>query len=216
MPTNQVGLIKVIDLGRMCYGEALLRQVEAHADVVAEKSLAIIFTVEHDPVLTMGKNSDLENLLFPRNFYQAQGVEIVDTERGGQITAHMPGQLVVYPILNMSRLKLSVREYINVLEESVISTLSKYGVSAHRDSEHPGGWVGAKKICALGVRIKSRVSMHGLALNVNNELSLFEKIIPCGIKARGITNLLNLAKDCPSMETVRKDLLQEITSRLTP
>jgi lipoate-protein ligase B len=215
VPTNSVNSIKVIDLGRMRYSDALLRQEAAHAAVVAETSPPIIFTVEHEPVLTMGKNSDSENLVYSRDFYHAQGVEIVDTERGGQITAHMPGQLVVYPILNMVRFNLSVRDYVNILEESVISTLNIYGVSAHRDLEHPGVWVGTEKICALGVRIKSRVSMHGLALNVNNEMALFEKIIPCGIKARGVTNLLTIAKSCPAMETVRLDLVEEIMSRIS-
>lgn len=212
--TKTLDKIKIIDLGRMRYHDALQRQEQAHADVVAERSQPIIFTVEHEPVLTMGKNSDAENLLFSRDFYLAQGVEIVDTERGGQITAHMPGQLVIYPILNMSQLKFSVRDYVNALEEAVIFTLSKYGVTAHRDFEHPGVWVGLEKICALGVRIKSRVSMHGLALNVNNDLSLFRKIIPCGIKARGVTNLLSLTSDCPTMDLVRQDLTCEIVSRI--
>jgi lipoate-protein ligase B len=212
--TGSIEKIKVIDLGRMRYHEALQRQEQAHSDVVAERSQPIIFTVEHEPVLTMGKNSEAENLLFSRDFYLAQGVEIVDTERGGQITAHMPGQLVIYPILHMSLLKLSVRDYINILEESVIFTLSNFGVAAHRDPEHPGVWVGLEKICALGVRIKSRVSMHGLALNVNNDLSLFQRIIPCGIKARGVTNLLNLTSCCPTMDVVRRDLTNEIVSRL--
>lgn len=214
MQTGSINKIKVIDLGRMRYQEALQRQEQAHADVVAERSQPIIFTVEHEPVLTMGKNSDAENLLFSRDSYLAQGVEIVDTERGGQITAHMPGQLVIYPILHMSQMKISVRDYINILEESVIFTLSKYGVAAHRDPEHPGVWVGLEKICALGVRIKSRVSMHGLALNVNNDLALFQRIIPCGIKARGVTNLLNLTSYCPTMDVVRRDLTNEIVSRL--
>jgi lipoyl(octanoyl) transferase len=214
MQTQGVVDIKIIDLGRMRYGEALLRQTQAHGAVVEGTSPSIIFVVEHDPVLTMGKNSDAGHLLFPREFYEAQGVEIFDTERGGQVTAHMPGQLVVYPILNMPHLKLSVREYVGMLEDSVISTLARYGVEAHRDAVHPGVWIGHEKICALGVRVKSHVSMHGLALNVNNDLSLFGKIVPCGIKFRGVTNLMNCAKVCPSMDTVREDLVHEITSRL--
>lgn len=206
--------IEIIDLGRMRYGDALCRQEDAHDVVAKSENKHIIFCVEHEPVLTMGKNSDSANLLFPRDFYERLGVEIFDTERGGQVTAHMPGQLVIYPILNMAALNLSVRDYVNILEESVIQTLAQYGVHAHRDDEHPGVWIGHEKICALGVRIKSRVSMHGLALNVKNDLSLFGKIIPCGIKFRGVTSLERQTERCPSMETVRENLLQQIRQRI--
>jgi len=206
--------IEIIDLGILRYGEALSRQESAHTDVAADRCSGVIFTVEHEPVLTMGKNSEGGNLLFAREFYESQGVEIFDTERGGQVTAHMPGQLVVYPILNMIALGLTVRTYVNILEESVIQTLAKYDIMAHRDPEHPGVWVGHEKICAMGVRIKSRVSMHGLALNVNNDLSLFGKIIPCGIKFRGVTSILRQLEKAPSMDQVRADLLREITSRI--
>ncbi len=205
----------VIDLGRMPYGEALQRQELAHAEVLENPSSQIIFCVEHESVLTLGKNSDSANLLFPRDFYTRQGVELFDTERGGQVTAHMPGQLVVYPIINMAELKLSIRDYVNVLEESVIQTLAKYGINAHRDAEHPGVWIGHEKICALGVRIKSRVSMHGLALNVANDLALFGKIIPCGIKFRGVTSMERQLRQKPDMAVIRNQLTQEIISRLS-
>lgn len=206
---------EVVDLGIMRYGEALYRQESAHAKVVSDPTRHVIFCVEHEPVLTMGKNSNNANLLFPRDFYIKQGIEIFDTERGGQVTAHMPGQLVVYPVINMAELRLSIRDYVNILEESVIQTLLKYGVSAHRDPEHPGVWVGHEKICALGVRVKSRVSMHGLALNINNDLSLFGKIIPCGIKFRGVTSLERLLGRQVEVLEVRRNLLEQITSRLS-
>ena len=214
MPPETLNPIEIIDLGVLRYGEALSRQEAAHAEISADCRPGIIFTVEHEPVLTMGKNSEQGNLLFAREFYENQGVEIFDTERGGQVTAHMPGQLVVYPILNMTTLGLTVRSYVNILEESVIQTLAKYDIKAHRDPEHPGVWVGHEKICAMGVRIKSRVSMHGLALNVNNDLSLFGKIIPCGIKFRGVTSIERHLGLSPAMEMVRADLLREITSRI--
>jgi len=207
--------IEIIDLGVLRYGEALSRQESTHAEVAFNGRPGVIFTVEHEPVLTMGKNSEQGNLLFARDFYESQGVEIFDTERGGQVTAHMPGQLVVYPILNMLTLGLTVRSYVNILEEAVITALAKYDIKAHRDQEHPGVWVGHEKICAMGVRIKSRVSMHGLALNVNNDLSLFGKIIPCGIKFRGVTSIERQLDVSPELRTVRADLLREITSRLS-
>lgn len=212
--TSEKPQFALIDLGRMRYGEALQRQELAHAEVVANPNHHVIFSVEHEPVLTMGKNSDQANLLFPREFYNRQGVEVFDTERGGQVTAHMPGQLVVYPIINTAELKLSIRDYVNILEESVIQTLAKYGIHAHRDPEHPGVWIEHEKICALGVRIKSRVTMHGLALNVNNDLSLFGKIVPCGIKFRGVTSMSRKLDRSVDMTEVRTVLLKEIVSRL--
>ena len=214
MSPEKLNQIEIIDLGSLRYGDALARQEAAHSEVASERMPGVIFTVEHEPVLTMGKNSDQGHLLFSRDFYQSQGIEIVDTERGGQITAHMPGQLVIYPILNIGALGLTVRTYVNILEESVIQTLAKYGIKAHRDPEHPGVWVGHDKICALGVRIKSRVTMHGLALNVNNDLALFGKIVPCGIRFRGVTSIERLLLTAPTINLVREDLLREITRRL--
>ncbi len=204
----------VVDLGVMRYGDALIHQERAHADVMSQPSRHVIFCVEHEPVLTMGKNSDASNLLFPRDFYIRQGVEIFDTERGGQVTAHMPGQMVIYPILNMAELKLSIRDYVNILEESVIQTLAHFGLRAHRDQEHPGVWIEHEKICALGVRVRSRVSMHGLALNVSNDLSLFGKIIPCGIKFRGVTSIERQLGSKVDMSVVKGQLIDHITSRL--
>jgi lipoyl(octanoyl) transferase len=206
--------IDVIDLGRMRYGDALQCQEVAHQRVVNEELSHTILTVEHEPVLTMGKNSDGRNLLFPREFFQNQGVDIFETDRGGQVTAHMPGQLVVYPILNMTTLHLTVREYVWILEEAVIKTLGQFGLRAHRDDEYPGVWVGDEKICALGVRVKSRASMHGLALNVHNDLSLFGKIIPCGIKFRGVTSMERLLGRSVDLAAVREALVAEILTHL--
>jgi lipoyl(octanoyl) transferase len=208
--TNSSEFIDVVDLGRMRYGEALARQEAAHELIVNDQARHIIFTVEHEPVLTMGKNSDGANLLFSRDVYQKQGVEIFDTERGGQVTAHMPGQLVVYPILNMAKLHLSVRDYVWILEESVIKTLGFFGITSHRDDEHPGVWVGHEKICAVGVRLKARTSMHGLALNIQNDLSLFGRIIPCGIKFRGVTSMELQLNQAVDYQLVRAVLLKEI------
>jgi lipoate-protein ligase B len=207
--------IDVIDLGRMRYGEALQRQETMHEQVVNAPSRHTIFTVEHEPVLTMGKNSDGAHLLFPRDFYLQQGIEIFETERGGQVTAHMPGQLVIYPILNMTDLQLSVRDYVWLLEESVIATLSIFGIKAHRDDEHPGVWVAHQKICAIGVRVKARTSMHGLALNIDNDLSLFGKIVPCGIKFRGVTSMARLLNANIDFHRVQSLLLDQILGRLS-
>jgi lipoate-protein ligase B len=114
----------------------------------------------------------------------------------------------------MAQLQLSTRQYVNLLEDSVIAVLQQYDISAHRDPDHPGVWIGHEKICALGVRIKSRVSMHGLALNVNNDLSLFGKIIPCGIKFRGVTSVERQIGENVDMNLLQERLTSKIISQL--
>ena len=203
----------IIDLGIMKYDLALAQQRLWHDKVVAGQR-SVILTVEHEPVLTLGKNADNSNLLFPRDHYRELGVDFSETERGGDVTAHMPGQLVVYPIIDIQKKKLSVREYVERLESSVIETLFSFGVEASRDSSLPGVWVGSQKICAIGVRVKSRVTMHGIALNVNNDLGLFGKIIPCGIKSRGVTSMQKLLEGTVSFSNVRERLVQNIMKNL--
>lgn len=204
---------EIVDLGVMSYGAALEQQNFWHQKV-AGGAHPVILTVEHQPVLTLGKNASLEHLLFSREHYLNLGVELFETERGGEVTAHMPGQLVVYPIIDVNKQKLSVRDYVNALESSVIDTLSFFGIPSARDPQWPGVWVCGAKICAIGVRVKSRVTMHGLALNVNNDLGLFGKIVPCGISSRSVTSMSNFLGSKLAMPEVRNQLLQSMMSRL--
>jgi lipoate-protein ligase B len=126
----------------------------------------------------------------------------------------MPGQLVVYPIIDVSKQKLSVRDYVGALESTVIDTLDFFGIHAARDPDLPGVWVKGSKICAIGVRVKSRVTMHGLALNINNDLGLFGKIVPCGIRTRSVTSMSNILETKIAFEDVRFRLLSAIINRL--
>lgn len=213
MPEAQLDHPLIIDLGIMKYDVALEHQRLWH-DKVAAGQGSVILTVEHEPVLTLGKNADSSNLLFPIDHYRELGVEFSKTERGGDVTAHMPGQLVVYPIIDIQKQKLSVRSYVECLEASVIDTLSFFGIKSARDLSLPGVWVGSEKICAIGVRVKSRVTMHGIALNINNNLDLFGKIIPCGIKSRGVTSMQKLLGQAVLLDEVRTRLVQNIMKNL--
>lgn len=211
MSESQVShsLIGVKDLGVMRYAEALAEQESIHKSVI-DGGRATILSVQHPAVLTLGKNATLANLLFSKDFYQKQGIDFFETERGGEVTAHELGQLVVYPILPILQLGLNARSYVDILESSVIDVLASYGISAARDSEYPGVWIGHEKICAIGVRIKSRVSMHGLALNVNNSLDLFGKIIPCGIKMRGVTTMQKILGTPIDLDQVRLEVISRL------
>jgi lipoate-protein ligase B len=177
---------------------------------VARGDNPTIIALEHPPVITFGKNASAEHLLVPKAILAMRGVESVQTDRGGELTAHEPGQLVVYPIVPVT----SVRKYVRCLEESVIQELATYGITAATDSEYPGVWVGHEKICAIGVRVKDRVSMHGLALNVCNTLATFSLIVPCGIKGRGVTTMRRLLDRRVDVADVQRGLLARLRENL--
>ena len=159
----------------------------------------VILTVEHPPVYTLGKSGHAENLLIPRAALEALGARFFHIDRGGDITFHGPGQLVCYPILDLERLGIGLRDYIDALEEAVIRTVGRYGIEAGRIAGASGVWLGEgitprgtgrqRKICAIGVRSSRYVTMHGLALNVATDLEWFSRINPCGFTDRGVTSI---------------------------
>ena len=229
-PVNQQTLlqqadirIQVINLGRMSYVEALCEQRRRQQEVIAGRASSSphmdLLIVQHDPpVITISNRPGARaHLLASDEELRDRGVEIQATDRGGDITWHGPGQIVVYPILDLNRLGLRLHGYLRWLEEVVIQTLSHYGITAHRDPEATGVWVGtpARKICAFGVRVSRWVTMHGLALNVNPDLSFFDLIVPCGLADRGVTSIRDeLGEAGPSLEQVVEVLQQKFGQAL--
>jgi lipoate-protein ligase B len=201
-------------LGQIAYNEALNLQHDVHAKVKSGELEAVILSLEHPKTLTLGKHATRDNLLLAPEQLESQGVVLCQTDRGGEVTAHNPGQLVIYPILPIASLGLSPRRYVDILCTSVIETLSQYGIESRQDEQFPGVWVGNQKICAIGVRISSRVSMHGLALNVNNALDLFTVIIPCGIRQRGVTSMQQVLSAPMDFQTVRETLVGSLAKNL--
>ena len=208
------GRLIPLSLGVMDYRLCLDLQNRLHARVAAGEPAAYLLFVEHPPVLTLGKHADPRHLMFAEAAYRAEGVDVVAIDRGGEVTAHEPGQLVVYPILRLEDFRLAPRAYVTLLEDAVIETLAHFGVVGGRDPEHPGVWTGDRKICALGVRIRARVTIHGLTLNVRNSLELFGKIVPCGIQGRGVTSLTRELGRPVAMAAVQDELAQALTGRL--
>ena len=205
--------LDVRNLGRMPYGEALTLQRSIQQEVIAARKCGghagVLLLLEHEPpVITVSRRaSAASHLLATPETLRAAGVEVCDTDRGGDITYHGPGQLVVYPILDLNRLGLRLHGYMRWLEDRVIEALAHFGVAATRDKDATGVWIGTNKICALGVRVSRWVSMHGLALNVDPDLSHFDLIVPCGLHGRGITSLRReLGEACPDMEAVKEVL----------
>jgi len=215
--------IQVINLGRMSYVEALSEQRRRQQEVIAARASSSphmdLLLVQHDPpVITISNRPGARaHLLASDEQLRNRGVEIQATDRGGDITWHGPGQIVVYPILDLNRLGLRLHGYLRWLEEVVIETLSHYGLTGHRDPEATGVWVGtpARKICAFGVRVSRWVTMHGLALNVNPDLSFFDLIVPCGLADRGVTSIHGeLAEAGPALEEVLEVLQQKFREAL--
>ena len=167
-------------LGRVGYDEAHALQ-RRMVDVRVQGGGADAFlAMEHEPVLTLGKNATLEHLHLSEAEYAARGIALRRVERGGEVTYHGPGHLVAYPIIDLRSAGVSLRQHICALEDALIATCAHYGVAAERRDGAPGCWVGERKIGAVGVRVERGVAWHGLALNVGRDLEAFSLINPCG------------------------------------
>lgn len=168
------------DLGSIAYQRAFEIQLLAQAFVLHGGD-DILLLLEHPPTVTMGKNSGQENL--PPNLAALWGsaVDVVHSTRGGNITCHFPGQLVAYPIINLKKRTGGLRAYVHDVEETAIRTVRRFGIEAARKPGFPGVWVGNSKIASLGIAVQRHVTLHGLAMNVARDLSLFNIITPCGL-----------------------------------
>jgi lipoyl(octanoyl) transferase len=193
---------EVMDLGHMGYEPCLDIQKNL-LEEVAESRPNTLILVEHDPILTLGANFHEENLLLPVAEYERRGIQVIRTDRGGDVTYHGPGQLVAYPIFRVER---DLHKWLRSLEEAVIVALSSFGIEGYRFPPNTGVWVNEKKICAIGIKVRRWVSMHGLALNCDADLSAFSLIVPCGIHSHGVTSL--------SIETDRAVCVEQAKTKL--
>jgi lipoyl(octanoyl) transferase len=204
--------ISLVNLGRLDYAAALERQQQVCALRQQEQIGDVLLLVEHPPVLTLGRNSDREHLVAGEDTLARRGISLFETNRGGDVTYHGPGQLVGYPILNLRSFtpSLGIVVYLRWLEEVLIRACADFGVLTQRVPGRtgvwtvPGGEVPEKKIAALGVHVARGVTTHGFALNVTTDLEDFHLIVPCGIRDRGVTSL-EMETDpehAPSMDQV--------------
>jgi lipoyl(octanoyl) transferase len=208
--------MKVTDLGLMSYRDAWRTQERA-LEAVLDGGEEHIFIVEHPPVITFGRRGDdAGNLLRSPEELQALGIELVHSDRGGDITYHGPGQIVAYPIIRLIDHQLSVGGYVHRLESTVISALAEFGIQGSTDPQAIGVWTDDNgqlaKICAIGVRIRRGVTLHGLALNVTADLSNFALINPCGLSGRPVTSIEKiLGPAAPSIQGVKRVLINHLT-----
>jgi lipoyl(octanoyl) transferase len=197
----------VIDLGKRAYGEVHELQARLQEQRIRGEIGDTVLAVEHFPVVTLGRASKQEHLLFGEERLRERGVELFDVGRGGDVTFHGPGQLVLYPIISLDPDRRDVRKYVWTLEETMIRTAGDYGLAASRVDKLNGAWIGDGKVGAVGVRISRWVTMHGLALNVTTDLGYFDLIVPCGIRGKRVTSLERELGTAPAFAEVRERAL---------
>jgi lipoyl(octanoyl) transferase len=176
--------LKVRRLGRQPY-EPVWRAMSAFTDNRVADTVDELWVLEHDPVFTLGQAGKMEHVLIPGD------IPVVPVDRGGQVTYHGPGQIVAYPLIDLRRVGVSVRELVNKIEQSIIDSLAHWQIEAARLDGAPGVYVGAAKIAALGLRVRRGCSFHGLALDVNMDLEPFQRINPCGYKGLEVTQMVD-------------------------
>ncbi len=195
----------VRDLARQPY-EPVWRAMQQFTDARDDAALDELWLVEHEPVFTLGQAGKPEHVLMPGD------IPVLHVDRGGQVTYHGPGQIVAYPLLDLRRLKLGVRDYVHCIEQAVIDTLAAWNIVAVRREGAPGVYVGDAKIAALGIRVRRGCSFHGLAFNIAMDLEPFERINPCGYAGLRVTSMLESGGPS-SVDAVKPPLLEHLAAQ---
>ena len=200
----------LVDLGRMPYRPAWDLQRRVGNAVLEEKIPDTVLLVEHTPVYTLGRaaHGQFTNLVWDDVTLLKEGIELVEVDRGGDITYHGPGQLVGYPIVHLGAYDNDLHRYLRLLEEALIMALGLSGISATRVPPHTGVWVGDEKIAAIGVKASRGITQHGFALNINPNLDHFRGIIPCGIRDKGVTSMQALLGELKTLEAMKSLVIQ--------
>lgn len=196
---------RVFDLGRQPY-EPVWRAMQRFTDARGEDTVDELWLVEHDPVFTLGQAGKPEHVL------AAGDIPVLHVDRGGQVTYHGPGQIVLYPLLDLRRLGIGVRDYVCRIEQAIIDTLGEWNIGAERREGAPGVYVGGAKVAALGIRVRRGCTFHGLAFNIGMDLEPFHRINPCGYQGLRVTSLQDLGG--PSgLDAVKPVLLDHIAGQ---
>lgn len=199
---------RVLNLGLCDYQEAYALQKQLLCRRIEKSIPDTLVLLQHPPVFTIGRKGSRKNILVNSDILYREGIEVYETDRGGDITYHGPGQIVVYPILDLNQHSKDVHRAINLYEEVIIRLLARHSLKGYRIAQYPGIWVENKKICALGIGLSNWVTYHGFALNVNTDLSHFGYITPCGITDRGVTSMKRAIGRNVDENAVAGDLVQ--------
>ncbi len=200
--------MNLLDLGITEYGECLKIQQELRKLRDENNIEDTLILTEHDPVLTLGLRGNEDNILVDKNALGILGISIYHIKRGGDVTYHGPGQIVGYPIINLKNAALSIKEYLDKIQDIFIELLDKeYGIIAHKElREYTGIWIGSEKITAIGIQVNHMITMHGFAYNVNTDMEHFKLINPCGLSDRVPTSLEKLTGNKIDMDTAKKQV----------
>lgn len=205
----------LLDLPQTAYNEIHQLQIDCvNARRHGRLDRDLIIVVEHPPVFTLGRRGDQGNLLVPEEELKARGIAIIPVERGGDITYHGPGQLVVYPIVDLNQAKAKVVEFVDALENAMVRTAGDWGIAASGNKQARGAWVAGRKMGSVGITIRRGVSFHGLALNVNTDLTPFSWVNPCGIAGCTMTSMALETSKAVTMAAVRKRLPDHLARAL--
>ena len=196
---------RVRDLGRQPY-EPVWRAMQRFTDARDDATPDELWVGEHDPVFTLGQAGKPEHVLVPGD------IPVLHVDRGGQVTYHGPGQIVAYPLLDLKRLKIGVREYVQRIEQAVIDTLADWNIEAARRDGAPGVYVNGAKVAALGIRVRRGCSFHGLAFNIAIDLEPFQRINPCGFEGLQVTSMLDLGGPS-SLDAVKPAMLEHLAAQ---
>ena len=201
--------VVVEDLGTIGYDAAFRLQKQTVERLQNGLGGETLYLLEHNHVITRGRNASEDSLLASPELLASRGVQLVETDRGGDITYHGPGQLVGYPILRLEEGRRDIRRYVMDLEEALVRTLAAFGIEGHRDPVHRGVWVKGRKMASVGIRISRWVTSHGFALNVNTDLAYFGLMHPCGITGCRMTTMSLELGGAVDMEAVKSTFVSE-------
>ena len=183
--------ISPYDLGFQEYSESLKTQEQIHTYIKEKNINGVILTMNYSNLFTIGKSGNKSDILVSQELLNKKRINVYESNRGGEITYHGPGQLIYYPIINLKKLKIKPVEYVRIIQKTVIDSLYDFNIQSEYENQPVGVWVKGKKISSIGVRISKSVSLHGVAINLNCDLKYFTYIIPCGIKDLNLTNITN-------------------------
>jgi lipoyl(octanoyl) transferase len=186
---KEINKLIYCDLDSIDYKEAWDLQKSIHQLRVENKIDDVLFLLEHPHTYTLGKTADKENLVGDDKYLSEHNISVYDIDRGGDITYHGPGQIVGYPIINLSNWQQDTHKYLRAIEDVILNVCAEYGLNGSRVDKYTGVWIADRKICAIGIKVSRWITMHGFAFNINTDLKLFDGIIPCGITDKDVTSL---------------------------
>ncbi len=205
----------VVDLGRTKYADAWELQKRIFSSRLEQRIGDVLLFTEHDPVFTLGKGADENHLLADERELSEKKIDMFRIDRGGDVTFHGPGQIVGYLILDLNQHYNDIHRYLRDIEEVIIRSLGDYGIEAGREKEFTGVWVKNEKIAAIGVKVSKWITMHGFALNVNTDLTFYDRIIPCGIFHKGVTSIQHILNRDIQFEEIQEKITRHAATQFS-